>query len=292
VHNRFTVPRETIERNLKAARDAGGNFLRLVHYPHDLLTLELADELGLLLWTETLGWGNHMDDLTSSSFSELQVSMLDEAVVQTYNHPSVVLYGFLNEGDDDNHQACDIYSRLASRYRDHWKVSGLVTWASNKYQNDRCLASADVVSFNDYPGWYTGSVATIPSELDGYAAWSQNTFRDKPVIIAEVGAAALPEAERGASFVEPPGQHPRGAQIGHWSEDYQAEVDGGAAEAVVCDPRIAGVSLWELFDTALAVAATPAPSRGFNNKGLLREDGTPKKAYDVVKQAFTHQCKK
>ena len=30
----------------------------------------------------------------------------------------------------------------------------MVTWASNKKELDVCLHYADVVSFNDYPGWY------------------------------------------------------------------------------------------------------------------------------------------
>jgi beta-glucuronidase len=287
VHSRFTVPREKIRKDLQAALAAGGNFLRLVHYPHDLLTLELADELGILLWAETLGWGNHFSDLTSEKFREGQLTMLDEAVVETYNHPSVVLYGFLNEGENDREETCLLYQTLAREYRQHWKVGGLVTWASNKYQNDKCLGYAEAVAFNDYPGWYTGSVDSIASELGNYAAWATETYPHKPFIIAEVGASGIPP---GVQYTLPPEPHPRGGAIGHWSEDYQAQVDGTAAEAVVCDGRIAGVSMWELFDTRTGEKRQSLRPRGFNNKGLLRENGEPKLAFTKVQQAYSQPC--
>jgi len=287
VHNRFTVPREKIRKDLQAARAAGGNFLRLVHYPHDLLTLELADELGVLLWAETLGWGNHFADLTSDKFKEGQLTMLDEAVAETYNHPSVVLYGFLNEGDNDREETCLLYKDLSQQYRQHWKVGGLVTWASNKYQNDKCLGYAEAVSFNDYPGWYTGTVDSIATELGDYAAWATETYPKKPFIIAEVGASGIPP---GVQYTLPPEPHPRGGEVGHWSEEYQAKVDGTAAEAIVCDGRIAGVSMWELFDTVTGEKRQSLRPRGFNNKGLLRETGDAKLAFTAVQHAFQQPC--
>ena len=54
-----------------------------MHYPHDPLTLELADELGLLLFTETLGWGNSLRDIRSAEFHAQQLAMIDEAVPTT-----------------------------------------------------------------------------------------------------------------------------------------------------------------------------------------------------------------
>jgi beta-galactosidase/beta-glucuronidase len=36
--------------DLNIVKSLGGNYLRLVHYPHDRRTLSLADELGVLLW--------------------------------------------------------------------------------------------------------------------------------------------------------------------------------------------------------------------------------------------------
>lgn len=289
-HYRQTVPRESIKRDLDTARAAGANFLRLVHYPHDALTLELADELGILLWTETLGWGNSKRDLTDAGFRSAQVQMLDEAVPTTFNHPSVVLFGFLNEGDDADAAACPVYRDLAARYRS-WRVNGLVTWASNTYDHDRCLADADVVSFNTYPGWYSGldkaPSASVPEEFDRLASWAKRAWPNKPLIIAEVGAAAIPAS---VPFEVPAGPHARGGDVGHWGEPYQASVDAAAAEAAVCDDRVAGLSIWQLFDTRTGEERQVSRPRGFNNKGVVREDGAPKQSFAAVRDAFTQPC--
>jgi len=46
----------------------------------------------------------------------------------------------------------------AIRERD---TSRLVTWASNRIENDINLNLTDVVSFNNYPGWYSGTPADV-----------------------------------------------------------------------------------------------------------------------------------
>eukprot|EP00117_Sycon_ciliatum_P023976 scpid38043/ scgid1495/ len=78
-------------------------------------------------------------------------------VNNTFNHPSIIIWAFLNEGASNKKSACDsAYVPQASRYRE-LGVNGLVSWASNKKQSDVCLDNADVVSFNSYPGWYGDS---------------------------------------------------------------------------------------------------------------------------------------
>merc|ERR550514_1977707 len=239
-HYRHTVPRESIKKDLEQARAAGANFLRLVHYPHDPLT--------------------------------------------------VVLYGFLNEGEDFDASACPLYADLAQRYRD-WKVGGLVTWASNTYERDQCLAHADVVSFNTYPGWYTGldqpPSQSVPAELEHLANFASQAWPQKPLVIAEVGAAAIPKT---VPFEIPKGPHAHGGDIGHWSEEYQASVDGAAAEAAVCNERIAGVSLWQLFDVRTGEERQHSRPRGFNNKGVVRDNGERKLAFQAVHDAFSRPC--
>ena len=50
----------------------------------------------------------------------------------------------------------------------------LVTWASSAKQNDKCFDAADVLSFNEYPGWYTESFEQVN------ATWA-NTQHDEVV---------------------------------------------------------------------------------------------------------------
>ena len=69
----------------------------------------------------------------------------------------------------------------------------MVTWATSKKQNDLCLDSADVISFNEYPGWYTESLATVNQTWAAFANWSHTHFPNKPFLIAETGAGAIYE---------------------------------------------------------------------------------------------------
>ena len=46
------LSRSEHERDLKIIKEMGCNFLRLAHYPQDPDVLDLADELGLLIWEE------------------------------------------------------------------------------------------------------------------------------------------------------------------------------------------------------------------------------------------------
>lgn len=37
----------------------------------------------------------------------------------------------------------------------------LITWASNRKEKDLNFHLADMISFNDYPGWYEGNTSSI-----------------------------------------------------------------------------------------------------------------------------------
>ena len=128
------------------------NFVRGAHYPQDARLLDLADERGLLVWNEALAWGNWADTLTAPAFLGAELAsahaMLDEAI----NHPSILLWGFFNEGQSDDPKATPAYAAMAAVFRGR-DPSRLVTWANNRLQRDLGLAHADVLSFNYYPGW-------------------------------------------------------------------------------------------------------------------------------------------
>ena len=69
----------------------------------------------------------------------------------------------------------------------------LVTWASSSKTKDLCFPAADVLSFNEYPGWYTESFDTVNATWYNFATWSKQHFPDKPFLISETGAGALYE---------------------------------------------------------------------------------------------------
>lgn len=281
-----SLPLAQIRAQVLKAKATGANFLRLVHYPHDPRVLEVADESGMLVWAETLGWGTSQAELLDPTFGDAQVAMLDEAVHVTFNHPSVIIYGFLNEGANDAVAACGIYKSLSERYR-AWQVNGLVSWASNRYENDKCLEHADVITYNTYPGWYGGGPEDVASSLSSMAAQARQANPKKPFLIGEIGAAAIPSQTKWAMPPFLADHLPDGGRRGQWSEQYQADVDRSAAAAAVEDVHLAGAALWQLFDVATGESLRYLRPRGMNNKGVLTEALAPKAAYSAVKAEFS-----
>ena len=73
----------------------GANFVRLAHYPHDEHTTRLADELGLLVWSEipvywTIDWTNP-ETLANAR------QQLTEMITRDKNRASVIIWSVGNE---------------------------------------------------------------------------------------------------------------------------------------------------------------------------------------------------
>ena len=60
----------------------------------------------------------------------------------------------------------------------------LVNAAKNKIE-DRLMEYLDIIGINEYCGWYTPDFAMLPALME-------NSQPDKPVIVTEFGADALP----------------------------------------------------------------------------------------------------
>ena len=276
------TPRQLQLQDLQLLRNAGCNFIRGSHYPQDEGFLDLCDATGILVWEESLAWGNQQEQLADRVFFDHQVEQTDLMVRRAINHPSVIIWGFLNESASDFPQARPLMKALSDTIRSI-DSSRLVSWASNRYEKDICLEFADVISFNLYPGWYdcacddicpTHLVAPALKKLEDFA--SGPLYADKPLLISEIGAAAIYN------------NHDRlGSQ---WSEEYQAALLTEVCDYIVKSDRICGVSLWMFADSRSYVFGLNRV-RGFNNKGSLDEYRRPKLGYDAVANSFTHAAK-
>ena len=96
------------ERDLRIIKEMGCNFLRLAHYPQDPRILEMADKLGLLIWEE-IPLVNYMN--ISHPFIENSKNIIREMIRQHYNHPSVIMWGSMNE--------IFLWSKEGARTREH-----------------------------------------------------------------------------------------------------------------------------------------------------------------------------
>ena len=109
-----------------------------------------------------------------------QLIAVNEMIDASYNHPSVLLHGFYNEGPNNQAAACPGYNASAAtiRARTGSPPTRLVTWANNHLSADKCIAIEDVISFNSYPAWYVkASCTTAPPKCISPAAASANESR-------------------------------------------------------------------------------------------------------------------
>jgi len=259
-------------------KDLGANFLRGAHYPQDPRLLDACDEAGILVWEEALAWQNSVQELNNESWLGSQKKQLERMAWASANHPSVIIYGFLNEGASDHPASVSAYMALADAVR-AVDPTRLVGWASSVTTRDLAWEFADVIGFNDYTGWYP---TTQPADIDDlkylpsiwsyYHSWVADKFPGKPLIASEFGAGG----QLGR----------RGSALRKWTEECQALLLQlhllGALHA-----DLAGVAIWLLADSPVDPSTDEVyRPGGVNDKGLLSVDRRPKLAYGAVRSIF------
>ncbi|MCF6175017.1 MAG: hypothetical protein L3J71_04580 [Victivallaceae bacterium] len=153
-----SLPYQQLIAGLQMLRDVGCNFIRGSHYPQDPRFLTLCNEIVFLVFEESMGWGQTVKHFTDQNFIDTQLKQTAEMLAASYNNPSVIMHGFLNEGESNFEESRTCYKALIKLIRKK-DPSRLVSYASNKELKDRFLELIDVVCFNMYPAWYAQNYA-------------------------------------------------------------------------------------------------------------------------------------
>lgn len=255
------------------AKELGCNFIRLAHYPHQENIVRMADKMGILLWEELpLYWGI---DWANKEVLEKAKQQYTELINRDYNRASSIIWSIANEtvpGDDRN----AFLSAIAEHIRS-LDNTRLLSAACKKDQavdghpdmdytlNDPIMKHLDIISFNEYLGWYGG----LPAEC---RKKTYNSSMDKPIIVSEFGGGAL--------------QGFYADSLTRWSEDYQEYL---YKENIAMFDRIdglAGMTPWILVDFLTPLRQLPDVQDGWNRKGLISEKGIKKKAFYVLQEYY------
>ncbi|MDP0495272.1 MAG: glycoside hydrolase family 2 TIM barrel-domain containing protein [Verrucomicrobiota bacterium JB024] len=274
-----STPTSQMFSDIQLLKDMGCNFVRGSHYHQDQRFLDLCDELGLLVWEENLGWGQREKSFSSDKFSAHHRQALIAMIRESYNHPSIICWGLLNEAGSNCDYCRPILEDSFNLMRE-LDPSRLVTFASMFAFDDINFDLVDMISINTYPGWYgcekaDDPLSAITPRLEAIvASIDSRGHEDKPIIISEIGAEAL--------------YGWRESHNDFFTETYQAKYLHEAIAGVLSNPRFSGIALWHFSDVrTYSGGLSLMRPRTFNNKGTLDEYRRPKEAYQVVKALFS-----
>lgn len=272
-HGQFgsAIPVEAMLDDLNLMRDMGANSVRTCHYPNDPRFLDLCDALGVLVWEENHARGINEETMRHPMFDTYCAQVNEEMVTQHMNHPSIYVWGILNECESATDFGRSIYAGQLAQLR-ALDPSRPTTFASCRFFTDKCQDLPQIASFNIYPLWYHDEPAVsyaqkIADFMDGAGA------KGKPIIFSEFGAGAIP------GFHDP-------FRRAKWSEERQCDILDEQLRAFMGMARVSGVYIWQFCDVRVAEEWAHTRPRSMNNKGVVDEFRRPKMSYAVVQERF------
>lgn len=265
-----SVPLAAMQRDIMLIKDTGANCVRTCHYPNDERFLDLCDEHGLFVWEEAHGRGLKEDHMRNPHFLEQSRLSITEMITEHYNHPSIFVWGLLNECASDTAYGRSCYAELIELIRSLDR-SKPVTFASNKCFRDICLDLVDIVSYNIYPKWYKNT--PCDEALAGCIEYIRaNGGAGKPIIISEIGAGAIYGYRTNTRC--------------KWSEEYQSDALDEQLSAVLNNPECSGVIVWQFADCRVDEGWFAERPKSQNNKGVVDMYRREKLSYAKVKEIF------
>ena len=253
---------------LSWAKELGCNYVRLAHYPHNEYAVREAERMGMLVWSEipvywTIAWTN------ADTYQNAERQLTD-MIRRDHNRCNVIIWSIANETPHSDARD-QFLSRLSQKARslDSTRLISMAmeVTAANHHKNrlqDNMNQYVDVISFNQYIGWYR--------DVNDAPKMEWEIPYDKPVIISEFGG--------GAKY----GLH--GAKNQRWTEEFQENLYRENCAMLDKIDGLAGTTPWILKDFRSPRRVLNGIQDYYNRKGLFSDDGHKKKAFYVLKEWY------
>lgn len=253
---------------LNWAKEMGCNYVRLAHYPHNELAVREAERMGIMVWSEipcywTIAWEN------PDTYKNAE-RQLGDMIRRDKNRANVIIWSIANE--TPHSEPRDRFLSSLAKYARSLDDTRLISMAmevtsANNYHNkllDNMNEYVDVVSFNQYVGWYrdTQDAAKMTWEIP----------YDKPVIVSEFGGGALAgwHADKNVRF----------------SEEFQEDLYIESLKMMDKIDGLSGLSPWILKDFLSPRRPLSDVQDWFNRKGLVSSSGQKKLAFYVMQKYY------
>jgi len=272
------VPDALQVKDMELIKDAGFNFVRLAHYPQSAAVLAAADRLGLMIWEE-VPIVNYIT--VSPAFTQNSEQMLIEMVRQHRNHPSVIMWGYMNEiflrppsnvnRETLHTETVNLARRLdhLSRLEDPTRPTTIAFHGSEVYNTTGLGEVARITGWNLYSGWYSRTFDDFGKFVDDQHA----RYPNRPLIISEYGA----NGDRRLHSTSPRRFDSTIEYQRMFHESYLAQINAR--------PYIAGTAIWNEFDFAAEQRGETIPH--LNQKGMFTYDRKPKDIHYLYKANYS-----
>ncbi len=249
------------DTDLSIIMEMGATTVRLAHYQQADYFYSRCDSLGLLVWAEI----PFVNRVTGKEWANAH-QQLRELIRQSYNHPSIYVWGLHNEV----YQPHAYTASLTQSLHDLAKTEdpGRYTAAVNGYGHAThpVNMNADIQGMNRYFGWYEKRIGDIEPWVEGL----ERDYPHMPLMLTEYGAEGnlnhqTEELGDALNWTKP-----------FYPETYQTKLHERQWSVIDRHPYILASYLWNTFEFAC-----PAWSRGGvparNQKGLVSFDRKTKK---------------
>jgi len=271
----MAVPLEINRADMVQLKNMGSNFVRVSHYPQDELLYKACDELGLIVWSE-IPIVNEVKN--NEMFFHNSCEMMKEMIYQNYNHPSIAMWGYMNELWDYHDKAIELADSLEKITRSIDK-NRLTTVAFHAVLDKKPFTQTSKEMFkismingvNIYQGWYTGNFETMVDVFDKF----RSLTTDRPVFLSEFGAGSDNRI------------HTYKPQIFDFSPEYQVDFNKHYINEVEKRDYYIGYSIWNFIDFHVDGRIDVQPN--LNNKGMVSSDRQPKDVYYYFQARWSKQ---
>lgn len=252
---------ENHDFDLATIMDIGATTVRFAHYQQSDYLYSRCDSLGLVIWAE-IPFVNRV----SGQEAENARNQLRELIRQSFNHPSIYVWGLHNEVYHPHKYTKELTRSLHDLAKTEDPDRYTVSVNGYGHMEHPVNLNADIQGMNRYFGWYEKKLQDIEPWVEGL----EKNYPNQKLMLTEYGADAnlahqTEYLDNSLNWTKP-----------FYPETFQTKTHEYQWSVIAKHPYIVASYLWNTFDFA-----TPLANRGDlparNMKGMVTFDRKTKK---------------
>ena len=249
------------DADLATIMDIGATTVRFAHYQQSEYLYSRCDSLGLILWAEI----PFVNRVTGKEAANAQ-TQLRELIRQSFNHPSIYVWGLHNEVYHPHAYTAQLTATLHDLAKTEDPDRYTVSVNGYGHMEHPVNLNGEIQAMNRYFGWYEKKIKDIDPWIEGL----EKNYPNQIFMLSEYGADAniyhqTENLGESLNWTKP-----------YYPETFQTKTHEYHWSVIAKHPYIIASYLWNTFDFA-----TPMAYRGDvisrNMKGLVTFDRKIKK---------------